>query len=228
MPLIVSHMFVFYFGIMADLTPPVALAAFAAAPIARASAHEDRLRGDADRHSPASSCPFMAVYAPALMLQDGGPWPGHRLPLLSPTSSSRRVLAIGLWGAAAIGYLARPAAPGPSGSSATAAAFLLVVALPVTDEIGFALAAVFLGLALVARARRAGPGVMAFCLLAGGAVAALAVSASPSPGPTRSSASRWKRTGRSAPARSSWSRRGSRAAVPAWSPAPAPTLHDGW
>ena len=32
-PLIVSHMFVFYFGIMADLTPPVALAAFAAAPL---------------------------------------------------------------------------------------------------------------------------------------------------------------------------------------------------
>ena len=27
-PLIVSHMFVFYFGIMADLTPPVALAAW--------------------------------------------------------------------------------------------------------------------------------------------------------------------------------------------------------
>ena len=26
-PLLVSHMFVFYFGIMADLTPPVALAA---------------------------------------------------------------------------------------------------------------------------------------------------------------------------------------------------------
>jgi TRAP transporter 4TM/12TM fusion protein len=36
-PLIVSHMFVFYFGIMADLTPPVALAAFAAASIAKAS-----------------------------------------------------------------------------------------------------------------------------------------------------------------------------------------------
>ena len=36
-PLIVSHMFVFYFGIMADLTPPVALAAFAASPIAQAS-----------------------------------------------------------------------------------------------------------------------------------------------------------------------------------------------
>src|SRR5690625_1227286 len=36
-PLIVSHMFVFYFGIMADLTPPVALACFAAAPIARST-----------------------------------------------------------------------------------------------------------------------------------------------------------------------------------------------
>ncbi len=36
-PLIVSHMFVFYFGILADLTPPVALACFAAAPIAKES-----------------------------------------------------------------------------------------------------------------------------------------------------------------------------------------------
>ena len=36
-PLLVSHMFVFYFGIMADLTPPVALAAFAAAPMAKVS-----------------------------------------------------------------------------------------------------------------------------------------------------------------------------------------------
>ena len=34
-PLLVSHMFVFYFGILADLTPPVALACFAAAPIAK-------------------------------------------------------------------------------------------------------------------------------------------------------------------------------------------------
>ena len=34
-PLIVSHMFAFYYGIMADLSPPVALAALAAAPIAK-------------------------------------------------------------------------------------------------------------------------------------------------------------------------------------------------
>ena len=54
-PLIVSHMFVFYFGIIADLTPPVALAAFAAAPIAKASPDADRLAGDAHRARRASS-----------------------------------------------------------------------------------------------------------------------------------------------------------------------------
>ena len=54
-PLIVSHMFVFYFGIMADLTPPVALAAFAAAPIAGASRMKIGWRRRASR-SPATSC----------------------------------------------------------------------------------------------------------------------------------------------------------------------------
>ena len=43
-PLIVSHMFVFYFGILADLTPPVALACFAAAPIAKENGLKIRWR----------------------------------------------------------------------------------------------------------------------------------------------------------------------------------------
>ena len=34
-PLIAVHMFVFYFGLMADITPPMGLASFAAAAIAR-------------------------------------------------------------------------------------------------------------------------------------------------------------------------------------------------
>src|SRR3546814_11575446 len=34
-PLIVSHMFEFYFGLLPDLTPPVALACFATTPLAR-------------------------------------------------------------------------------------------------------------------------------------------------------------------------------------------------
>src|SRR6476469_6453063 len=70
-PLIVSHMFVFYYGIIADLTPPVALAALAAAPIARAS--PDAIGWQASRIALAGFLiPFMAVYEPSLMLQQGG------------------------------------------------------------------------------------------------------------------------------------------------------------
>ncbi|MBP0575231.1 TRAP transporter large permease subunit, partial [Mycobacterium tuberculosis] len=67
-PLIVSHMFVFYFGIMADLTPPVALAAFAAAPMAQESGFKIGLQ--AVRIAlPGFIIPYIAVYDPALMLQ---------------------------------------------------------------------------------------------------------------------------------------------------------------
>ncbi len=70
-PLIVSHMFVFYYGIIADLTPPVALAALAAAPIAKAS--PDEIGWQASRIALAGFLiPFMGVYDPSLMLQAGG------------------------------------------------------------------------------------------------------------------------------------------------------------
>jgi TRAP transporter 4TM/12TM fusion protein len=70
-PLIVSHMFVFYYGIIADLTPPVALAALAAAPIARAS--PDAIGWQATRIALAGFLiPFLSVYEPSLMLQAGG------------------------------------------------------------------------------------------------------------------------------------------------------------
>ena len=58
---------------------------------------------------------------------------------LTSLSSARR---IGLWGAAAIGYWLKPLGWFER-ALAMVAAFMLVVALPVTDEIGFALAAVF-------------------------------------------------------------------------------------
>ena len=65
------------------------------------------------------------------------------------------VLAIGLWGGAIVGYLAGPL-PWPLRLAAAAAALLLVLALPVTDELGLALAAVVLGLVWWRR-RRAAP-----------------------------------------------------------------------
>lgn len=134
-PVIVAHMFVFYFGIMANLTPPVALAAFAAAPIANAPAM--RISMICLRIAIAGFLlPFMAVYAPALMLQ------GDSL-LMSAWVTFKAVFAIALWGAAAIGYLYAPL-NWPERLWATAAAGCMVVAMPITDEIGLALGAAFL------------------------------------------------------------------------------------
>ncbi|MDX1731910.1 MAG: TRAP transporter large permease subunit, partial [Aurantimonas coralicida] len=143
-PLIVSHMFVFYFGILADLTPPVALACFAAAPIAKAPGL--KISFEAVKVALAGFViPFMAVYTPALMLQDGGPlaeaigyWPAVAYIVF------KACLAIGLWGAAAIGYLFAPLKWWER-AVATVAAFTLIAAMPITDEIGFALAALILG-----------------------------------------------------------------------------------
>jgi len=134
-PLIVSHMFVFYFGIMADLTPPVALAAFAAAPIARETGFKIGLQ--AMRIAVAGFVvPFMAVYSPALMLQTDSP-------VAVAWVVFKAVVAIGMWGAGAIGYL-----KGPLNLFerlwAIAAASLLVVAYPITDEAGLAAVAALL------------------------------------------------------------------------------------
>ncbi len=142
-PLIVTHMFVFYFGILADLTPPVALAAFAAAPIAKEGGMKIGL--EAVRIALAGFViPFMAVYTPALMLQDGGPLAAEiGYPAAVAYVLFKTCLAIMLWGAAGIGFLRRPLSWWERGF-ATVAAFSLVAALPVTDELGFALSAAFL------------------------------------------------------------------------------------
>ena len=144
-PLLVSHMFVFYFGILADLTPPVALACFAAAPIARENGL--KIAGEAIKVAAAGFViPFMAVYTPALMLQDGGPLAeaiGY-VPAVAYIIF-KAGLSIVLWGAAVIGFLRAPMLVWER-VIAAAAAFTLIAALPLTDEIGFALAALALGL----------------------------------------------------------------------------------
>jgi len=142
-PLIVSHMFVFYFGILADLTPPVALAAFAASPIAKESGLKIGIQ--AVKIALAGFVvPFMAVYAPALMLQDGGPLTeALGFPVAVAYIIFKACVAIALWGAAAVGYFIAPLAWWER-LLATAAAFSLVLAVPLTDEIGFALSVLFL------------------------------------------------------------------------------------
>src|SRR5439155_7442016 len=139
-PLIVSHMFVFYFGIMADLTPPVSLAAFAAASIAKASPM--RIGWKATHIAIAGfGIPFMAIYDPALMLQ---PIPPSTTVDVTAAIyvTFKALVAIALWGGAAIGYLRGPLS-WPERIVALTAAALLVAAVPWTDEAGFALGAAF-------------------------------------------------------------------------------------
>ena len=78
------------------------------------------------------------------MLQDGGPlaagigyWPAVGYIVF------KALVAIMLWGAAAIGYLFGRVSP-LERLWAFAAAALLIAALPATDEIGFAAVAAFL------------------------------------------------------------------------------------
>ena len=144
-PLVVSHMFVFYFGIMADLTPPVALAAFAAAPMARVSGTSIALQ--ATKLAVAGYVvPFMAVFTPSLMLQDGGAIAAALgYPVEVAYVFLKACAGIALFGAAVVGFLIGPMRLWER-LAAAAAAILLVLALPLTDEAGFALGAVVVGL----------------------------------------------------------------------------------
>jgi TRAP transporter 4TM/12TM fusion protein len=135
-PLIVSHMFVFYFGIMADLTPPVALAAFAASSIAKESAMKIGVKA-VQIAIAGFVIPYMAVYDPQLMLQ------GNVTLFGVAYVAGKALIAIVLWGAAAIGYLRTPLSI-LERFFAAAAAFMLVAAIPLTDEIGFAMSTAFI------------------------------------------------------------------------------------
>lgn len=104
-PLIASHMFAFYYGIMADLSPPVALAALAAAPIAKEN--PDKIGWEAMRIALAGYViPFIFVYSPALMLQAGDPM-ATKLGFYGAVAlaSFKALVAIALFGIVAIGFL---------------------------------------------------------------------------------------------------------------------------
>jgi TRAP-type uncharacterized transport system fused permease subunit len=129
---------------MADLTPPVALAAFAAAPIAKESGM--KIGWEATRIALAGYVvPFMMVYAPALMLQPGDPlaaaigfWPAVAYHV------STAMLAIVLWGATTVGYLACRLS-WPERLWAFVAAGFLVLSATWSDGVGLAASAAFFG-----------------------------------------------------------------------------------
>jgi TRAP-type uncharacterized transport system fused permease subunit len=97
---LVAHFFVFYFGVLADITPPVALAAYAAAGIAGADPF--RTGNTAFRLAAAKALvPFVFAYAPVMLIvTDDFAW----LPFLTTTlGCASGVVCLGI---ALTGFLA--------------------------------------------------------------------------------------------------------------------------
>lgn len=69
-PLLAAHLFVFYFGIIADVTPPVALAGFAASGIAQSDPFRTGLEAFRFGFSK-YIVPFLVLLAPGLLLEGG-------------------------------------------------------------------------------------------------------------------------------------------------------------
>jgi TRAP transporter 4TM/12TM fusion protein len=72
-PLIAVHLFVFYFGIMGDITPPVGLASFAAAAISGEDPIETGIQGSVYALRTVV-LPFVFVYNPMLLMIDVRGW----------------------------------------------------------------------------------------------------------------------------------------------------------
>jgi len=99
---LVAHFFVFYYGVLADITPPVALAAYAAAGIA--GSNPFKTGNTAFRLGIAKALvPFVFVYSPALLLvADGFTWWLFTITLIGA------MLGIASLGVAFSGYLLAP------------------------------------------------------------------------------------------------------------------------
>lgn len=145
-PLIVSHMYVFYFGLMADLTPPVALAAFAASSVAKSPPLPTSLKAF-QLGIAGFTVPYLAVYDPALMLQGEAPWWGVAWAV------GRALLAIGCWGMAVVGWGGAAPLTWPQRWVAVVAAVLVATPSWMTDLLGVLAAAVLF--AWVARSAKA-------------------------------------------------------------------------
>jgi TRAP transporter 4TM/12TM fusion protein len=143
-PLLPAHLFIFYFGALSNVTPPVALAAYAAAGIAGATP----LRTAFTALSLAATgfiVPFMFVYGPALLLD------GSVLSIIKSFATAS--LGVAALAGAVIGYVRAPLRYWERGLLA-AAALCLISSDMKTDLAGI----VVLGaLLLVWRRRRAEP-----------------------------------------------------------------------
>jgi TRAP transporter 4TM/12TM fusion protein len=143
-PLMAAHMFVFYFGIVADITPPVALAAYAGAAIAKANPIKTGVIATRLAIT-AFIIPYIFVYNPSMLFIDTTVW---QVVLMVITS------CVGMFGLAVglEGYLLRHINL-PERLTAIAGGLLLIKPGLLTDLMGFGLIAVVLVVQVIGRKR---------------------------------------------------------------------------
>jgi TRAP transporter 4TM/12TM fusion protein len=146
-----AHMFAFYFAILSAITPPVALAVFAAASLAKANMWTTGWAA-VRIAAPAYIVPFMFVYEPALLLI--GDWTTS---LHATISATIGVIALA---ASMFGYLLSACAMWQR-VLLFASALLLIKPGLITDAIGLALLILVVAVQLGARRRAAESGARA-------------------------------------------------------------------
>ncbi|HZH53070.1 MAG TPA: TRAP transporter permease [Microvirga sp.] len=100
-PLIAVHLFVFYFGIMADITPPVGLASFAAAAISREDPIATGFQG-AFYALRTAVLPFVFIFNPVILLIGVETWTDTIIVIAA------NMAAVLLFSAATMNYFATP------------------------------------------------------------------------------------------------------------------------
>ena len=147
-PAVAAHFFVFYFGIVADITPPVALAAFAGSAIAKANPMKTGLNATKLAIA-AFIVPYIFSYNPALLLENmtGSGWSVFLQTMLIVVSAMLGLFGVGV---ALNGHLFRRVNPFIRILFAAGGLLMIVPGLK-TDAIGLAMVA-----AMVAIQRMAG------------------------------------------------------------------------
>ncbi len=136
-----AHMFAFYFAILSAITPPVALAVFAAAGIAKSELWASGWAA-VKIGAPGFIVPFMFVYEPALLMI--GDWPTIIWRFVASC------IGIGMFAGGLHGYFLTATSHWQRGALIVAG-LLLIAPEPLTDAIGFGLGVVVIASQVFAR-----------------------------------------------------------------------------
>ncbi len=151
LPVVAAHFFVFYFGIVADITPPVALAAYAGSAIAKSNPMKTAINATKLAIA-AFIVPYIFAFNPIMLLEGDFMWLEFAQAVLSA--------CVGLFGVAVAlnGFLFRPVMP-VLRIVLVAAGLAMMIPGTLTDVVGFAAIAAVVVLQYLGRKRDAGPDI---------------------------------------------------------------------